>query len=220
MDLQYWNLLPVLSYTQLIEVSVSTKHPGGKFRAADHYFFNLLRKKLIDKLSGKVIYVGGVTVSDLRNLYFYTNEPSVFREVSDICRGYRTLTVACGYSVEQDCATYYSLLYPDDEKLQSVENEAFLKRLKKKDSELVLVHRVRMTAAFLNAEDRASFIESATVYGLSVGQSFSLESGAHSECCYVYGFSELTLPSLNRLTSRLIRAIVPREGMLTELSCE
>lgn len=219
-DMQYWNLLPVLSYTQLIEVSVTTKHPGGRFRAADHYFFNLLRKRLIDKLSGKVIYVGGITVSDRRDLYFYANDPAVFYEVSELCRGYKSLSVGFRLSREQDYATYYSLLYPDDAKLQSVENEVFLKELRKKETELTLVHRIRMTAAFLNAEDRSSFIENATVYGLTVGQCFSAEGGAHSECCYVFGYAQLTLGSLNRLTSRLIRAIAPREGLLSELYCE
>ena len=218
--MQYWNLLPVLSYTQLIEVSVTTKRAGGKFRAADHYLFNVLRKRLIDKLGGKVIYVGGVTVSEIRNLYFYTNDPNTFREASELCRGYKTLVVTCSHAWEQDFSTYYTLLYPDDAKLQSVENAAFIKDLKKKDSELILVHRIRMTAAFLNAEDRSSFLENASVYGLSVGECFSLQSGAHSECCYVYGYAQLTLDSLNQLTTRLIRAIAPREGLLSGLSCE
>lgn len=219
-DMQYWNLLPVLSYTQLVEVSVSAKHPGGRFRAADHYLFNLLRKKLIDKMSGKCIYVGGVSNDTLRNLYFYANDPAVFQEFSELCGGYKSLSVSMRLTREQDYATYYSLLYPDDAKLQSVENEVFLKELKKKENELTLVHRVRMTAAFLNAEDRSSFMENATVFGLTVGQCFSLENGAHSECCYVFGYAQLTLDSLNKLTSRLIRAIAPREGLLSELYCE
>lgn len=219
-DMQYWNLLPVLSYTQLIEVSVTTKRPGGRFRATDHYLFNVLRKRLIEKLGGKIIYVGGVTVNDVRNLYFYTNDPDTFREASELARGYKSLVVTCSHDWEQNFSTYYTLLYPDDAKLQSVENAAFLKSLKKKDAELALVHRICMVAAFLNAEDRNSFMENATVYGLSVGTCFSAERSTHSECCYVYGYSQLTLGSLNKLTTRLIHAIAPREGILIGLSCE
>lgn len=45
-DMQYWNLLPVLSYTQLIAVSVSPLSPQAKkFSAREQYLFNLFRKK-------------------------------------------------------------------------------------------------------------------------------------------------------------------------------
>lgn len=44
-DMQYWNLLPVLFYTQLIAVSVSPLSPQAKkFSAREQYLFNLFRK--------------------------------------------------------------------------------------------------------------------------------------------------------------------------------
>ena len=219
-DMQYWNLLPVLSYTQLIEVSITSKHAGGKFRATEHYMFNVLRRRLIDKLGGNTIYVGGVTNSEVRNLYFYTNDSKMLVEATELCRGFKKLNAVCSYALEPDYATYYTLLYPDDAKLQSVENAAFLKSLRKKEAEMNLVHRMRLTAAFLNAEDRVSFCENAGIYGLSVGECFSLPEGSHTECCYVYGYAQLKLESLNRLTARLIHAIAPREGMLSKVECD
>ena len=56
-DMQYWNLLPVLSYMQLIAVSVSPLSPQAKkFSAREQYLFNLFRKKLVNKLSGPTIF--------------------------------------------------------------------------------------------------------------------------------------------------------------------
>ena len=50
-DMQYWDLLPVLSYSQLIYVCVSPKDPMAKaFNGVEQYRFRSLRHRLIDEM--------------------------------------------------------------------------------------------------------------------------------------------------------------------------
>lgn len=214
-DMQYWNLLPVLSCTRLLFVRISPH--GDHFHQREHYQFNQLRKKLLDRLTGKAIYVGGVSVTNERVLYFYTDDPSLLRDAAGICHTYNGLTTHCEIAAEKDFATYYRFLYPDDAKLQSVENEAFLNSLRLRAEEVRLIHRIGLTASFLSEDDRSAFLSVLSDCGFIEGHSFTGESETHPYCSKVYGYSALTLEALNILTTRLIRMIAPSEGMLTGL---
>lgn len=217
-DMQYWNLLPVLSYTQLIAVSVSPLSPQAKkFSAREQYLFNLFRKKLVNKLSGPTIFVGSVFTDSLRCLYFYTSETTIIQEFSALCLEQKGLAATCGHAWEERFATYYRFLYPDDRRLQSVENAAFLESLHRKGDEPGFVRRMALTMAFMNPEDRSAFLHGALRCGLTPGQSFLGKSTTHPDCCLVYGYATLELPSLNRLTARAIEAAAPLDGLLDKV---
>lgn len=217
-DMQYWNLLPVLSCTQLIAVSAAPKSPTAKrFSPSEQYAFSQLRRKLVDRLSGPAIFVGSVWMDSLRCLYFYTSETSMIQEMSRLCREQKGLTVVCSHNWESRFSTYYRFLYPDDKKLQSVENAAFIEVQRRRGEELTPVRRLELTMAFMNPEDRRHFLDNACLSGLVPGQSYLSKSATHPDCCKVYGYASLELDSLNQLTARAIEAAAPLDGLLQQV---
>ena len=95
-DMQYWELLPVLSYSQLVYVCVAPRDPLAKgFNRMEQYRFRQLRHRLIDELEGRAIHVGSVYADTLRTLYFYAAETDAIQLASAICREYGTLAITC-----------------------------------------------------------------------------------------------------------------------------
>ena len=220
-DMQYWELLPILSYSQLIYVCVAPKNPLAKgFNGVEQYRFRSLRHRLIDELEGRAIHVGSVYTDTLRTLYFYAAEADVIQQASAICRDFGMLAITCAHASEPHFTTYYRFLYPDDVRLQSVENAAYIEAMHKRGSDLDTVRRVNLTMCFLTVEDRNAFLKEVPKLGFTPGGNFWDGESSHPACCTVSGFSTLQLPQLNRFTARAISAAAPLEGMLTDVEAE
>ena len=220
-DMQYWELLPVLSYSQLIYVCVAPKDPLAKgFSNTEQYRFRFLRHRLIDELEGRAIHVGSVYTDTLRALYFYAAEAGEIQQASAICREYGMLAITCAHASEPHFTTYYRFLYPDDARLQSVENAVYIESMRKKGSDLDMIRRVNLTLCFLTIEDRNAFLRDVPRLGFTPGGTFYDQDSTHPACCTVSGFTSLSLPKLNRFTARAISAAAPLEGMLTDVEAE
>ena len=110
-DMQYWELLPVLSYSQLVYVCVAPRDPLAKgFNRMEQYRFRQLRHRLIDELEGRAIHVGSVYTDTLRCLYFYAAETDVIQQASAICRDFGMLAITCAHASEPHFTTYYRFL--------------------------------------------------------------------------------------------------------------
>lgn len=220
-DMQYWKLLPVLSYSQLVYVCVSPRDPTARSfdRGAAHRF-RQLRHRLIEELADRAIHVGSVYTDNLRALYFYSAEADTIQLASAICRDYTGLAVTCAHASEPHFITYYRFLYPNDARLQSVENAAYVDSMRKKGADTMAIRRVMLTMGFLTAENREAFLAQVPRLGLVPGGLFMQEGSTHPACCTVSGFSSLELPRLNRFTGRAIDAAVPLDGMLIKVDAE
>ena len=130
------------------------------------------------------------------------------------------LAITCAHASELHFTTYYRFLYPDDAKLQSVENAAYIETMRKRGGDLEMVRRVNLTLCFLTAEDRGVFLREVPRLGFTPGGTFWDGEGTHPACCTVSGFTVLSLPKLNRFTARAISAAAPLEGMLTDVEAE
>ena len=96
-DMQYWELLPVLSYSQLVYVCVAPRDPLAKgFNRMEQYRFRQLRHRLIDELEGRAIHVGSVYADTLRTLYFYAAETDAIQLASAICRSLSRISQVSG----------------------------------------------------------------------------------------------------------------------------
>ena len=219
-DMQYWNLLPVLHYTSLLSVRTVPRLHKGDFLSAEQYVFNLFRKRILAKLPGDTIYAGAVNTPNEYYLYFYTSEPARKNDILHTAKSYSALSVSCAVTEEAEYPTYYAFLYPNDAKLQSVDNAAFLASLRIRNDESGLVHRIRLSAAFIEEQDRLNFLAGLSGMGLVPGALFSRPGSSHPFCCFVYGYAPLLLNSLNRLTERVLICIAPKDGIITGLSCE
>ena len=220
-DMQYWDLLPVLSYSQLIYVCVSPKDPMAKaFNGVEQYRFRSLRHRLIDEMEGRAIHVGSVYTDTLRALYFYAAETDAIQQASAICREYGMLAITCAHASEPHFTTYYRFLYPDDARLQSVENAVYIEAMRKRGADLEMVRRVNLTLCFLSVEDRNAFLKEVPRLGFTPGGTFWDGESTPPACCTVSGFTSLSLPKLNHFTARAISAAAPLEGMLTDIDAE
>ena len=220
-DMQYWELLPVLSYSQLVYVCVAPKDPMAKgFDRTEQRRFRQLRHRLIDETEGRAIHVGSVYTDTLRTLYFYAAEADAIHQASAICREYGMLAITCAHASEPHFTTYYRFLYPDDARLQSVENAVYIEAMRKKGGDIDSVRRVTLTMCFLSVEDRGAFLKELPRLGLAPGRTFWRKDSTHPACCTVNGFTALSLPQLNRFTARAIGAAAPLEGMLSDIEAE
>ena len=220
-DMQYWELLPVLSYSQLIYICAAPKDSMAKgFNGIEQYRFRTLRHRLIDELEGRAIHVGSIYTDTLRTLYFYAAETDVIQQASSICREYSMLAITCAHASEPHFSTYYRFLYPDDDRLQSVENAAYIEAMHKKGCDLETIRRVTLTLSFLTVEDRDAFLKEVPKLGFTPGSTSWDADSTHPACCTVSGFTSLVLNKLNRFTARVISAVAPLEGMLTDIDTE
>ncbi|MDO4565540.1 MAG: DUF695 domain-containing protein [Clostridia bacterium] len=216
-DLQYWDLLPVLAYSQLIYVSCAPKNPGSGFSKGDEHLIASLRSALSQQLEGHAVFTGNVRFDDLEQLYYYTSDPALINHVSATCRQYSKLQTICGCIHEPHFATYYRFLFPDDAKLQSVENRALVDRTIKRGGDLRLVRRIELEMAFLSRDDCIDFAAQIKRVGFTVGSMSMVSGGTHPYRVSIFGYSTLELHELNRFTARAIGIAAKYDGLLEKL---
>lgn len=220
-DLQYWELLPTLGYSQLVFVSIAPRDPASAaFSRAEERRTAALQHSLAEQVEDVAIFVGGIGMKDLVQFYFYTADESLIHRVSLICRAESRLRVTCGHVTEPHYATYYCLLFPDDAKLQSVENAAYIKSVQHRDGDLSLVRRVHLTMAFVSEEACDAFIPEIPRLGFTAGGRESIGNTTHPYRVELNGFSTLKLGDLNRFTARAIRGALPFGGVLDHINAD
>jgi hypothetical protein len=220
-DLQYWELLPTLAYSQLVFVSIASINPeAAAFTRAEERHANALQHRLAQQIGDVAIFVGGIGMKDLIQYYFYTSDDSLIHRVSAICRAESKLRVTCGHVIEPHYATYYRLLFPDDAKLQSVENAAYIKSVQRRDGDLNLVRRIHLTMAFVSEEACDAFVSEVPHLGFTIGSRESVGNTTHPYRIELNGFSTMKLADLNRCTARAINGALPYGGVLDHLNAE
>lgn len=220
-DLQYWELLPTLAYPHLVFVSVAPRSPKAEdFTHAEERRLTALQHLLAEQLEDVAIFVGGIALKNVVQFYFYTADESLIQRTASICRKEPHLRITCGEVTEPHYATYYRLLFPDDAKLQSVENAAYIRSVQHRDGDLSLVRRVRLTMAFPSEEACDAFIAEIPHLGFTVGLRESVGNATHPYRVILNGFSSLKLSDLNRCTARAIRGALPYGGVLDSVQAD
>lgn len=220
-DMQYWQLLPTLGYSHLIYIACAPRNSYSEsFSRVEEKSLAALYDALLDTLQGSSLHVGLVEASALRQYYFYADDPSLLNKASALCRAEPKLRTTYGQVEEPNYATYYRFLFPDDAKLQSVENAEYIQKVSREGGDLTLVRRVEMLMAFPSFEGRESYIRDLPKIGLSVGVTETAEHPTHPFRVTVRGYSTLLLPDLNHCTARAIRAAAVYDGMLEGLDAD
>lgn len=220
-DLQYWELLPSLAYKQLVFISIAPRDPAAAtFTRSEERRTTALQHMLAEQLEDVAIFIGGIALKNLIQFYFYTADKMLIQRVAGICRSETKLQITCGSVTEPHYATYYRLLFPDDAKLQSVENAAYIKSVQHRDGDTAMVRRVRLTMAFPSEEACDAFSEDVPRLGFTAGLRESIGNSTHPYRIVLNGFSTLKLYDLNRCTARAIRGALPYGGVLDHLSAD
>ena len=220
-DLQYWELLPALAYPHLVFVSVAPRNPKAEyFSRTEERRVTALQHMLAEQLEDVAIFIGGVALKNIVQFYFYTADETLIQRTAAICRSEPHLQITCGQVTEPHYTTYYRLLFPDDAKLQSVENAAYIKSVQHRDGDLSLVRRVRLTMAFPSEEACDAFINDIPRLGFTAGLRESIGNSTHPYRVMLNGFSSLKLCDLNRCTARAIRDALPYGGVLDRVQAD
>ena len=220
-DMQYWQLLPTLADSHLVYIACAPRDPEARgFNRAESRALGQLFDTLQRELEGEAIYVGAIETEALHQFYFYTANPALITRAAELCSTQPKLLTTYGEVHEPTYATYYRFLFPDDAKLQSVENAAHIRDVARHGGDLNLVRRITMMLVFPTFEGRETFIRQLPEIGLSVGVTETREHKTHPFCVTVYGYSTLHLMDLNRCTARAIRAAAPQDGILEEIDSE
>lgn len=218
-DLQYWDLLPILSYSHLIYVSCAPKDASAEaFSWSEDHHLAALRHSLNTQLEGHAVYVGSIRLKNVEQLYYYTSDAALINKVSAICRSESRLETIYGQNLEPHYITYYKLLFPDDARLQSVENQAYIDQVIRRGGDTALVRRIELVMAFLTPSDREAFAKAIGQSGFTVGQSSQADTGSHRYKLSIFGYSSLKIEVLNRFTAHAIRPAIPYDGLLETLN--
>ena len=220
-DLQYWELLSTLGYSHLVYVSCAPRDAQStEFSRKESRATTALQHKLCTQLEDDAIFVGGIGLKNLVQFYFYTSNETLIQRVSAVCRSESALQVTCGHASDSKYATYYCLLFPDDAKLQSVENASFIRTMQRRNGDLTLVRQVRLLMAFPTEDACDRFINTAPHAGFSVGLRESVGSTTHPYRVTILSYATLQLRDLNRCTARAIRAALPFDGVLDHIDAD
>ena len=220
-DLQYWELLPSLAYSQLVFVSIAPRDSAAEaFTHAEERRTTALQHMLAEQLEDVAIFIGGIALKNLIQFYFYTADKTLIHRVVNLCRSETKLQIACGHVTEPHYATYYCLLFPDDAKLQSVENAAYIKSVQRRDGDVSMVRRIRLTMAFPSEEACDAFVSEIPRLGFTAGIRESVGNSTHPYRITLNGFSTLRLYDLNRCTARAINGALPYGGVLDHLTAD
>ncbi|MCL2695375.1 MAG: DUF695 domain-containing protein [Clostridiales bacterium] len=218
-DMQYWELLPVLDYHHLLYACCAPRdQTAGAFTHAEAHRATQLPAQIAGQFAGRIIYVGSVTLDAMAQHYYYTADAKLVNDFSALCRSEKKLRIGCGHGLEPKFVTYYRFLFPDDAKLQSVENAAFIKSLRLPPAACALVRRVNLNFSFLNEQTRSLFLSQVPDLGMVTSHIFASGSKTHPCCATVTGFCALLLPELNRYTARAIRVAAKMDGILERVT--
>ena len=220
-DLQYWQLLPTLAYSHLIYIACAPRNPNAAdFSRQEEKSLATLYDALQDALQGNAIHVGWIEAPAFRQYYFYTDDPSLLNQASALCRAESKLRTTYGQVEEPQYKTYYRFLFPDDAKLQSVENREFIEDVQRHGGDVDCVRRIEMLLAFPTFEGRAEYLHTLPRLGLAEGVIETVEHPTHPYRVTVHGYSTLHLGDLNRCTARAVRAAAQFEGILDGIDAE
>lgn len=220
-DLRYWDLLPSLAYPYLITITCAPlEAEATKFSPKELKRVEQLHEALDSVMQEFSVPVGSVAFENLIRFYYYARESGVPDHIVSLCRSIPKLRVYTGCAYESQYTTYYQLLFPDDAKLQSTENELLIRNMEQQDGDLTLVRRITMTMAFPTEEQCDLFLGEVRRHGLTLGTRSSRTHPSHPYRVDVHGYSTLKLFDLNRLTTRAIHAAVPFDGILDSMVTE
>lgn len=213
--------MPTLGYAHLVYISCAPRDAEAvEFSRKEERAASALQHTLSEQLQENAIFVGGIGLKALLQFYFYTSDANLIQRVTTLCRAEPHLQVTCGHVAETHYATYYCLLFPDDAKLQSVENAAYIKSVQHRDGDVSLVRRVNLLMAFTTEQACDRFIEEVPHVGFTVGLRQSVGNATHPYRVMISGFSTLQLFDLNRCTTRAIRSALPFQGVLDHVEAD
>lgn len=172
-DLGLHKIAPVKDKPNVVWVSIKMNNPREDGLSSNEESNELykIEDALVDKLKDKFksIYVGRVTTTGNRDLYFYFGDTTLYDKViSDVMINFPKYHFEFGSKEDKTWSGYLDFLYPNPRKFQSIQNRRVVDQLEKGGDKLTKAREVDHWLYFKTEKDRETFISKIKTEGFSI----------------------------------------------------
>ena len=162
---------------------------------------------------------GFVQAGALRQYYFYVASKDEYDAIEQLASREKKLLCRVGGKREEDWATYFQLLYPNETKYQTVKNREQVEKLRKIGDNTDASRRINLHVCFRAEQQRLLFEEAARQAGYAIGPAEFLSEYDMPNGVVVYRISTLKREDIDGLTVRTVRLAQKLEGRLLYWDC-
>ena len=220
-DLEYAGKFDLLGdYTTLLCITCLPADPEREAFSRRERALLVKAQKTISRLLGSSgVFVGLVDVPAKRQLFYYTNDARLLLSINACCEKERRLTLTCTRVNEPDRQTYYTLLYPDQERLQGVENARLIAAMAHRGDNCATPRRINFHLRFSGAPAMQRFADLCREEGYAIGNMDFIPERDLPHGLSVHTIQPLVWMPLTAATTGLIRLSATCEGMLEYVDC-
>ena len=183
-DLGLHKIAPMKDKSNVVWISIKMNNPREDGLSSNEESNELykIEDALVDKLKNKFksIYVGRVTTTGNRDLYFYLSDTTLYDKViSDVMITFPKYHFDFGSKEDKTWSDYLDFLYPNPRKFQSIQNRRVVDQLEKGGDKLTKAREVNHWLYFKTTKDRETFLSKIKTEGFSiVDKDFDISLGA------------------------------------------
>ncbi|MBO4384391.1 MAG: DUF695 domain-containing protein [Clostridia bacterium] len=195
------------------------------FQTIDEHVLNPSDIRRIEDIAAKiarktdVVPAGFIEAGSMRQYYFYTSDKEQYDIMKEIAAKEKKLICRVGGKREENWATYFNLLYPDDMKYQTVKNCEQVKKLRSIGDNTDAARRINLHMGFVTEQERLVFEETARRAGFAIGSPEFQPESDFPNGVVVYRISTLKRHDIDSVTVRAIRLAKKIEGRLLFWDC-
>lgn len=179
----------------------------------------------IEGIAAKIVRKTGVTpagfiqAESMRQYYFYASDKEQYDIMKDIAGKERRIVCRVGGKREENWATYFNLLYPDELKYQTVKNLEQVTKLRLIGDNTSATRRINLHVAFREEQQRLIFEETARRAGFAIGDPEFRSENELPNGVVIYRISTLKRRDINSVTLRAVTLAEKTEGKLLYWDC-
>lgn len=162
---------------------------------------------------------GFVQTGNMRQYYYYTSDKKDYDVLKTIAEKEKKLMCRVGGKREEDWATYFHLLYPNEVKYQTVKNREQIKKLRSIGDNTEAARRINLHVCFRQEQQRLMFEETARHAGFAIGDPEFISDSELPNGVVIYRISTLAQDDIDALTVRVIKLAQGEEGRLLYWDC-
>ena len=167
----------------------------------------------------KAVPAGFIQAESMRQYYYYVSDKEQYDAMKEIAAKEKKLVCRVGGKREENWSTYFTLLYPDELKYQTVKNREQVNKLRNIGDNTDASRRINLHMGFRTEQDRLVFEETARRAGFAIGDP---EYRTDSDCpngVVIYRISTLRRRDIDAVTVRSIRLAQRCVGKLLYWDC-
>lgn len=215
-ELSFYRKAPDDKRTMLVYFCSQPKEDRA-LTAADIRRIDALAAKCAKRVHTKP--AGFVQAGALRQYYFYVASKEEYDAIEAFASREKKLLCRVGGKREEDWATYFQLLYPNETKYQTVKNREQVEKMRKIGDNTEASRRINLHVCFAAEQQRLIFEAAARQAGYAIGPAEYLSEYEMPNGVVIYRISTLKREDIDGLTVRTVRLAQKYEGRLLYWDC-